>query len=104
MTPALDRVCGGAQTAEPPEEAHPERVEHNNPNPVPHGANATPRAMSVPCAACQPAASAYVYGDMRKAVVAVVALALLSASGAQPSVGLWPPWVTLSSGGAAPVP
>jgi hypothetical protein len=51
-----------------------------------------------------PAASTYVYADMGKAAVAVAALALLLATGAQPSVGLWPPWVTLSSGGAVPVP
>lgn len=38
MTPALDRVCCGTETAEPPIEAHPEHVEDNDPNPSPHGA------------------------------------------------------------------
>jgi hypothetical protein len=42
MTPLLDRVCRRAQTAEPPEEAHPEHVEHNDPNPSPHVTNGTP--------------------------------------------------------------
>lgn len=41
MTPALDRVCRGTETAEPPIEAHPEQVQGNDPNPSPHGTNGT---------------------------------------------------------------
>ena len=42
MTPALDRVCRGTKTAEPPIEAHPEQVQGDDPNPSPHGINGTP--------------------------------------------------------------
>ena len=43
-SPALNRICGGAETAKPVKHSHPEHVKHTDQNPSPHVTNDTSRS------------------------------------------------------------